>query len=76
MDATPPCGSGMRGAHCKQTAVRPADNSPSRRHFHTRAPTLPVNTVYTASGKIASAYPAYLSSFHEAYRTGVFFRTG
>ena len=55
MGAIPPCGSGMRGAHCKQAAFRPADNSPSRRHFYTRAPTLPVNTVYSASWKIASA---------------------
>ena len=56
MDATPPCGSGMRGAHCKQIAFRPADNSPSRRHFHTRAPTLPMDLVYPNYAEIASVY--------------------
>ena len=54
MDAIPPCGSGMRGAHCKQTAFRPADNSPSRRHFYTRAPTLPMDTVYPTFAEIAT----------------------
>ena len=54
MDAIPPCGSGMRGAHCKQIAFRPADNSPSRRHFYTRAPTLPMDPVYLISAKIAT----------------------
>lgn len=56
MDTTPPCGSGMRGAHCKQAAFRPADNSPSRRHFYTRVPTLPMDTVYLISEEIATVY--------------------
>ena len=56
MDAIPPCGSGMRGAHCKLAAFRPADNSPSRRHFHTRVPTLPMDTVYPISREIATVY--------------------
>ena len=53
MVALPPCGSGMRGAHCKLAAFRPADNSPSRRHFHTRAPTLPMDSVYSTSAENA-----------------------
>ncbi len=62
----PLCGSGMRWAHCKPggispRAIRPADNSPSRRHclspkgeHHTCAPTLPVClSVYSSAPKIA-----------------------
>ena len=56
MDATPPCGSGMRDTHCKPAAFRPADNSPSRRHFHTRVPTLPMDTVYPSFPEIATVY--------------------
>ena len=56
----------MRGAHCKLIAFRPADNSPSRRHFHTRAPTLPMDTVYPISVEIARVYSCKSALlFHE-----------